>query len=142
MTYVFGTDSLGNKEDGTMMKLAQIAVFCWVTVVSSSLHSAETKEIAGKYHINRNPDNVLTITHVADNVYRLVAGDGSWEGIGTFDGKTYIGVWKYRDTVKDKQYLGMWGVHKAKLDAKGSLSVEARNMVQKHDFRLVWIKAD
>lgn len=87
-----------------------------------------TNSIAGTYQANGNPNNLVFVHHIFENQYRLEQFT-NWYAVGIFDGETYFGVFRYKDTVPDPRFRGVWGIHKATLRADGSFAVHGTNMI-------------
>lgn len=78
--------------------------------------------IAGRYAINGNSADVVFITIVDGHTYR-VSSPGFWEGVGFFDGKVYMGVFRYPDDSKHGSLTKAVGTHRAVLQKDGSFKV-------------------
>ena len=78
--------------------------------------------IEGRYAINGQPSDRVVITRIRGNEYRVEAS-GFWSGVGFFDGKTYLGVFRYPEDSKHGSLTKAVGTHRATLQKDGSFKV-------------------
>ena len=64
----------------------------------------------GTYYINNNPKNIIIIKHISDEIFSLTSS-GVWNGVGLFDGTTYIGSFRYTHCLENIHLSGVYGIH-------------------------------
>ena len=97
----------------------------------NAIKANEQKDnFVGTYRINEDPNSLVFIYNLFENQYRLESPI-HWDAVGIFDGKTYFGVFRYKDTIRDTRFKGVWGVHKATWRTDGSIAVHGTNMINR-----------
>lgn len=88
----------------------------------------DTKDFEGTYYINGDLNNPVIISRLSGNQYR-VESTLQWEGVGSFDGQTYMGTFRYKDTIYDKRFLNVAGVHRGEVQNDRSIRIHGKNLV-------------
>ena len=90
--------------------------------VEPAAPATKKSPIEGRYAINGKASDRVVITRIRGNEYRIEA-PGFWQGVGFFDGKTYLGVFRYPDDSKHGSLVKAAGTHRATLQPDGSFKV-------------------
>ena len=99
------------------------------------------KEFSGDYYVNTLLQEKLSISHIADETFAIHFPE-HWIGTGVFDGRVYLGVYRYLDPHPiDSKFAGTMGIHCAVRIEENSYRVLGFNANRSHGaFVLSWTK--
>lgn len=104
----------------------------------SLITPAPPSPLEGTYWVNDNPQDIVTLSSVAEGIYR--AESAVWSGVGLFDGKLYIGLFRYKDNAQD--FAGVLGLHVGTPKEEGLFSIKGTNVEkQTGSFEITWRRA-
>jgi hypothetical protein len=82
----------------------------------------------------------VIITRIEGDQFH-VESPGFWEGLGFFDGKVYLGVFRYSDDSRHGSLGKAVGTHRATLQSDGSFKVQGSFQGQGFgEFEVVWTR--
>jgi hypothetical protein len=95
--------------------------------------------LGDRYYANNNAGNPVIVSRLSENRY-LLESPNFWVGVGIFDGYTYLGIYRYKDTLES--FAGVWGMHRGEIQPDESLNIHGINMIKAEgEFDVVWNKA-
>lgn len=108
--------------------------------VEAPATKATRSTIEGRYAVNGAASDLVVITRIQGNEFRVVA-PGFWDGVGFFDGKVYVGVFRYPADSKHGSLSKATGNHRATLQSDGSFKVIGSFRGDgARDFEVTWKK--
>jgi len=83
-------------------------------------------KIIGRYYINGDYLNPVTIKKIGDNKYSV--DSLNWWGTGIIDGKVYFGVFHYMPIIENEHLLTTFGTHLGVIE-EGVIRVKGTNVI-------------
>lgn len=126
---------LTTQESGGTLQLTKI-----ITDVYSStdLNTENNQKLEQIYYINGEKTNSIQIRQMRQDMY--LADNAIWKGIGFFDGKFYLGIFKYIES--SNRFSNVFGSHKGELQSDGTLKIHGVNLANMlSSFDITWEKA-